>query len=437
MHQLILVDDDESVQFAYKRYFSKGDFQLACATTLKAAKTVIAAERFDAMVLDLELPDGDSLEWIPELRTSYPGMPIIIVTGTGDISSAVKAMKYGAENFLTKPVSMVDLKVLLERCIELGAIRKRDRIQQRQMNQASPYFGKNPATEKMLELASIAAQSDSVVLLQGETGTGKGVLTRWIHYNSRRKAQPFVEVNCSILKGELLRSELFGHARGAFTSAVKDREGLLELADGGTLFLDEIGDMDGAAQAQMLKAIEEKSFRRIGESAVRKSDFRLICATNHDLKDQTADFRRDLYYRINVFPIMLLPLRKRKEEIPGLSEYFLNSSSYGHFPLDPDVLRLLAEYPWPGNTRELRNVLERALLLAQNEPLKPLHFPDLSPELKKDNVQNLDELEDNHILETLEKFGGNKSKTCEALGLSISSLYRRLAKIAAPHPDIS
>ena len=238
MHQLFLIDDDESVQFGYKRYFSKSEFQLTCATTLKAAKTVIATQRFDAMVLDLELPDGGSLEWIPELRTSFPGMPIIIVTGTGDISSAVKAIKYGAENFLTKPVSMVDLKVLLERCIELGAIRKRDKIQQRQMNQASPYFGKTPSTEKMLELASIAAKSDSVVLLQGETGTGKGVLTRWIHYNSRRKAQPFVEVNCSILKGELLRSELFGHARGAFTSAVKDREGLLELADGGTLFLD-------------------------------------------------------------------------------------------------------------------------------------------------------------------------------------------------------
>jgi len=436
-HRLILVDDDESVQYAYKRYFAKGEFHIVFANTLKAAKTTIASERFDAMILDLSLPDGESLEWIPELKTSYPGMPIIIVTGTGDISSAVKAIKYGAENFLTKPVSMTDLKVLLERCIELGAVRKRDRIQQRQMNQSSPYFGKNPSTEKMLELATIAAKSHSVVLLEGETGTGKGVLARWIHYNGQRTAQPFVEVNCSILKGELLRSELFGHARGAFTSAVKDREGLLELADHGTLFLDEIGDMDQAAQAQMLKAIEEKSFRRIGESAVRKSDFRLICATNHDLKAEASDFRRDLYYRINVFPITLLPLKKRKEEIPGLSEYFLNSSNYGHFPLNPDVLRLLTEYPWPGNTRELRNVLERALLLAQNEPLTSLHFPDLSPEVDNGNLQKLEDLEDNHILQMLEKFNGNKTKTCEALGLSISSLYRRLAKISAPHPDIS
>jgi transcriptional regulator with PAS, ATPase and Fis domain len=194
--------------------------------------------------------------------------------------------------------------------------------------------------------------------------------------------------------------------------------------------------MDTAAQAQMLKAIEEKSFRRLGESALRKSDFRLICATNHDLTAETTEFRRDLYYRINTFPITLLPLRKRKEEIPGLSEYFLKNSCYEHFPLHPDVLRLLSDYPWPGNTRELKNMLERALLLAQDEPLTTIHFPDLSPKFEAGNSQKLDDLEDNHILEMLEKFNGNKSKTCEALGLSISSLYRRLAKITSSHPDL-
>jgi DNA-binding NtrC family response regulator len=433
--RLFLVDDDETAHYAYKRYFAKSDYQIACAGTLKAAKTAIASERFDVMILDLSLPDGDSIEWIPELRSSHPGMPIIIITGIGDIPTAVKAIKYGAENFLAKPVAMNDLKIILERSIELVTVRKRDRIQQRLVNQAAPYFGKSPTTGKMLELAKIAAKSDTVVLLEGETGTGKGVLGRWIHYNSDRNSEPFIEVNCSILKGELLRSEIFGHARGAFTSAVKDREGLIELADGGTLFLDEIGDMDSEAQAQMLKALEEKSFRRIGESALRKSEFRLICATNHDLKAEKTDFRKDLFYRINVFPIKLLPLRKRKEEIPGLSEYFLKNSCYEHFPLHPDISRLLSDYPWPGNTRELKNMLERALLLAQDEHLMPLHFPDLYPEFISEKTQKLDDLEDKHILEVLEKFNGNKSKTCEALGLSISSLYRRLAKIAAPHSD--
>jgi DNA-binding NtrC family response regulator len=434
--RLFLVDDDESVRYAYNKYFAKNDYYIACAGTLKEAKTIIGSEQFDAMILDVGLPDGDSIEWIPELRSSHPGMPIIVVTGIGDISTAVKAIKYGAENFLAKPVSMNDLKVILERCIELGSVRKRDRIHQRLVNQSSPYFGESQTTAKMLGLAKIAAKSDAVVLLEGETGTGKGVLGRWIHYNGHRKSEPFIEVNCSILKGELLRSELFGHARGAFTSAVKDHEGLIELADGGTLFLDEIGDMDTAAQAQMLKAIEEKSFRRLGESALRKSDFRLICATNHDLTAETTEFRRDLYYRINTFPITLLPLRKRKEEIPGLSEYFLKNSCYEHLPLHPDVLRLLSDYPWPGNTRELKNMLERALLLAQGEPLTTIHCPDLSPKFEEGNSQKLDDLEDNHILEVLEKFNGNKSKTCEALGLSISSLYRRLAKITASHPDL-
>jgi DNA-binding NtrC family response regulator len=434
--RLFFVDDDESVQFAYKRYFTDSEYQIVCATTLKAAKTVIASDRFDAMVLDVSLPDGQSIEWIPELRSSYPGMPIIIITGIGDIPTAVKAIKYGAENFLAKPVEMNDLKVILKRCIELEAVRKRDRIQQRLLDQSSPYFGKSTATDKMLELGKIATKSDTVVLLEGETGTGKGVLARWIHYNSERRSEPFIEVNCSSLKGELLRSELFGHARGAFTSAVKDREGLIELADGGTLFLDEIGDMDAAAQAQMLKAIEEKSFRRVGDNAVRKSDFKLICATNRDLKAETKEFRRDLYFRICTFPIKLLPLRQRKEDIAGLAEYFLSNSGYTHFPIDSEVIELLAAYPWPGNTRELKNMLERALLLAQGEILTARYFPDLSPEIEIENSQKLEGLEDKHILQVLENFNGNKSKTCEALGLSISSLYRRLAKIGALHADL-
>jgi DNA-binding NtrC family response regulator len=429
--RLLLVDNDQSVQHAYTQYFAKSEYQIVCARTLKAAKTVVAEERFDAMILDLSLPDGPSIEWIPELRISHPGMPIISITEIGDIPTAVKAIKYGAENFLAKPVAMNDLEIILKRCIEFEAVRKRDRIQQRLYNQVSPYFGKSVPTEKILELAKIATKSDTVVLLEGETGTGKGVLARWIHYNSERKSEPFVEVNCSILKGELLRSELFGHVRGAFTSAVKDREGLIELAHGGTLFLDEIGDMDPAAQAQMLKTIEEKSFRRVGDNTLLKSEFRLICATNRDLKAETKEFRRDLYYRINLFPIKLQPLRDRREEIPGLAEYFLRNSGYEHFPLHPDVSRLLADYPWPGNTREIKNMLERALLLAQGEVLTDRYFPDLSPAFEGEKSQKLDGLEDEHILQVLEKFNGNKSKTCEALGLSISSLYRRLAKIAA------
>jgi DNA-binding NtrC family response regulator len=428
--RLFLVDDDETVLYGYKRYFANSEYRTSSASTLKEAKNIMASERFDAMLLDLGLPDGDPIEWIPELRISHPGMPIIIITGMSDITIAVKAIKYGAENFLTKPVAMDDLKIILERCIELGSVRKRDLIRQRLVNQDSPYFGKSESTARVLGQAKIAAASDTVVLLQGETGTGKGVLARWIHNNGERKSEAFIEVNCSMLKGELLRSELFGHARGAFTSAVAAKEGLIELADGGTLFLDEIGDMDSAAQSQLLKTIEEKSFRRVGENLIRKSDFKLICATNRDLKTETKDFRRDLYYRICTFPIKMAPLRHRKEEIPGLSEYFLTNSGYDHFPLDSEVTGLLVDYPWPGNTRELKNVLERALLLAQGEPLSSLHFPDLSEDVTHEEPSKLENAEDAHILLVLEKFNGDKRKTCKALGLSISSLYRRLAKIS-------
>jgi transcriptional regulator with GAF, ATPase, and Fis domain len=319
--------------------------------------------------------------------------------------------------------------VILERCLELGSVRKRDQIRQRLSNQNSPFFGKSKETADILKQAKIAAASDTVVLLLGETGTGKGVLARWIHDNSARKSEAFIEVNCSSLKGELLRSELFGHARGAFTSAFSAKEGLIELADGGTLLLDEIGDMGSDVQAQLLKAIEEKSFRRLGENSLRKSDFRLLCATNRDLKTETKEFRRDLYYRICTFPIKLPPLRERTDEIPGLSEYFLTNSGYAHFPLDAEVLRLLSAYPWPGNTRELKNVLERALLLAQGEPLAPPHFPDLFIESAHETSQKLGSAEDAHILQVLEMFNGDKRKTCKALGLSISSLYRRLAQI--------
>ncbi|MCU0608543.1 MAG: sigma-54 dependent transcriptional regulator [Chitinispirillaceae bacterium] len=428
--RLLLVDDDTAIQYGYKRYFANTDYRIMSAVTLKEAKAITAAEQFDAILLDLQLPDGDSIDWLPELRLANPTIPIIIITGTNDIQVAVKALKCGAENFLIKPVVMDDLSVILERCLEQGSLRKRDYIQKRLGTQSSPYFGKSKATAEIMAQAKIAASSDTVVLLQGETGTGKGVLARWIHNNSERKSDAFIEVNCSMLKGDLLRSELFGHAKGSFTSAIAAKEGLIELADGGTLFLDEIGDMSLEVQAQLLKTIEEKSFRRLGDNALRKSDFRLICATNRDLKALTKEFRRDLYFRICTFPISLPPLRKRDDEIPGLADYFLSNFGYSHLPLAEDVLLLLAGYSWPGNTREFKNVLERALLLAQGEPLTPLHFPDLSADLTNEKPQDLDNAGDAHIMQVFEKFNGDKVKTCKALGLSLSSLYRRLAKIA-------
>ncbi|NLD91175.1 MAG: sigma-54-dependent Fis family transcriptional regulator [Fibrobacter sp.] len=302
-----------------------------------------------------------------------------------------------------------------------------------QTPQSPIFFGTSPAMVESIGHTKIAAKKDSVVLLLGETGTGKSVIARWIHDNSSRKGRPFVSLNCSSLRGDLLRSELYGHARGAFTSAIRDRAGLIESADGGTLFLDEIGEMDLGVQAELLKLIEEKSFRRIGDDRLRYSNFRLICATNRDLMAAIASgsFRLDLFYRICVFPINLPPLRKRKEELPSLIEHILKGLGYTHVPLQSDVLNLLVRNQWHGNIRELKNVLERAILLSDGSELTKANF--FTPELPAGNESDagfdtwdLAELEKRHILAALKHFNGDKNKASLALGISLSSLYRKI-----------
>ena len=438
-HKILIVEDDDAALFGYERYLAKNGFASKSAANLSDARNAVSSDHFDAVLLDLKLPDGNGVDWIPEVKAMYPSLPIIIVSGSGDIPTAVKATKYGAEDFLIKPVDMIDLKAALEKCLEIGSLRKRDLVQKRLEKQDDPYFGASSTIAEVLEHANVAAANDTVVLLLGETGTGKGVLAKWIHTHGERKSEAFVELNCSSLKGDLLRSELFGHAKGSFTSAFKDKEGLIEVADGGTLFLDEIGDMDAEVQAQLLKTIEEKSFRRIGENHIRKSDFRLICATNRDLlKDsESGKFRKDLYYRICVFPINMPPLRDRKDDIPVMCETLLKSFGYGHLPLSQPVMQLLGSYPWPGNIRELRNMLERAFLLSRGQEISAHHFPGLGgaePVSRPSDdapvpVENLDEMEKVHIKKILERCNGDKYKASDMLGISLSSLYRKLTKI--------
>ncbi len=438
--KLLLVDDDEAALFGYERYLAKNGFTTHSTANLADAKNAVAANHFDAIVLDLKLPDGYALDWLPELKQGHPHLPVIVITGSGDIPTAVKATKNGAEDFLTKPVEMTDLLASLQKSLEIGSLRKMAIVQDRLVKPDTPFFGSSPAIAEVMEHSAVAAANDTVVLILGETGTGKGVLARWIHHQSDRKSEAFVELNCSSLKGELLRSELFGHVKGAFTSSIKDREGLIEVADGGTLFLDEIGDMDLEVQTQLLKTIEEKSFRRIGENNLRRSDFRLICATNRDLLKETENgrFRNDLYYRICVFPIRLPALRERKEDIPGLCEQLLKSFDYTFLPLSNNVIQLLTDYAWPGNIRELRNMLERATLLARGREITSVHFPGLGavPVVNSRSgdgspVLNLEEMEKTHIKKVLEHCAGDKYKACEVLGISLSSLYRKLANMSS------
>ncbi|MBP7830305.1 MAG: sigma-54-dependent Fis family transcriptional regulator [Kiritimatiellae bacterium] len=435
---ILLVDDSEATRKVLAANLSRQGYEIQAAASLAEAREAVSRSVFDGILLDLELPDGNGLNWLPELRESQPHAAIVIITGTGDIPSAVQAMQQGADHFLTKPANLDELIVFLRKGREFRDLRRRNQyFSGVASRQSMCYFGANSIVRNMLRLAETAARNGSVVLLFGETGSGKGILARWIHAHSARADKPFVDINCSSLKGDLLASEMFGHARGAFTSAVDAKQGLLEAADGSTLFLDEIGDMDPGVQASFLKVIEERQFRRVGEVKVRRSDFRLICATNHDLQRQCEQgrFRKDLYFRINVFPIEVPPLRELRDDIPGLVRHLGRELAGRDLELAAGVMPLLAEYDWPGNIRELRNVLERAWLLSGGGELKPEHFPGLRypdggrPALAAGSL-DLNRAEKEKIREALRRYDGNVERAAEALGLSRATLYRRLKSLS-------
>jgi len=435
---ILMVDDEPAVLFGYARYFAQAGYETADAASLAEARKAVQARRFDAVLLDLNLPDGNGLDWIPALREEHPAVAIIVITGQGDIPTAVEAMRRGADNFLVKPVDMEGLEVSLRKSLELSALRRADRLSQRLKPQAEePCFGESAAMAAVRESLALMSGNDSPVLIQGETGTGKGVCARWIHEHGLRKDGPLVELNCSAMHGDLLASELFGHAKGAFTSAHQTKQGLIEVADGGTLFLDEIGDMDPAVQAQLLKVIEEKTYRRLGETANRQSDFRLICATNMDLPEQVKQgrFRSDLYFRINLFPITLPPLRDRAGDIACLVEHILARTGHADRTLPQDVKDLLLAYSWPGNVRELRNVLERAVLLARGAGLTRDHFPGIgtSPAAASGplprRTKSLKDMEKEYLQNLIAESGGDLKQVAEVLDVSRATLYRKIKEL--------
>ncbi len=428
--KLLLVDDEWVFSSSTARYLSRKGFFVREAGTLAAARTAVAGDSFNAVLLDLGLPDGNGIEFLDELRAAYPALAIIVITGSGDIPVAVEAMKRGADHFLSKPIDLTELELFLNKSLEVGQLRRKHAAHQRLSKRNEPFFGTSEAARHAQELALLAAESDAVVLITGETGTGKGVIANWIHHRSYRRTMSFVEVNCSMLRGELLASELFGHARGAFTSASENRSGLIDTADGGTLFLDEIGDMDASIQVQFLKVIEEKRFRRLGETSVRHSDFRLICATNHDLASDVARgaFRADLFYRLNVLPIHLPPLREIPDDFRSLVAYLLAGFGTTVEQFERGAMEILQAYEWPGNTRELKNVLERALLLARGQPIGRSHLRGIehgSPRQDSANGRSIAA----DVLAVLQRCGGDKRLAARELGISRATLYRRLQSI--------
>ena len=432
---VLLIEDNAATRFGFVRYFSNEGYEIFEAANIAEASTALAVRRFDIMILDINLPDGNGIDFIGTARANDPCIPIIVITGQGDIPLAVEAMQRGADNFLTKPVDNAALAVFIRKTLEIGILKKQQSARKRLEKKDDFFIGEVRIMQEIHGLALAAAASDIPVLITGETGTGKGMLARWIHQQGARAANECVEVNCSGLRGEMLSREIFGNARGAFTSADQDRKGLLDIADRGTLFLDEIGDMSIDVQAQFLKVLEEKSYRRLGDVKLLRSNFRLICATHHDLDSlaSSGQFRQDLVYRINMMTIHLPSLRERMDDLPALVAYLLRSLGSTAAVLSEDVMKMLHDYHWPGNIRELKNILERALLLTPHgATLRQAHFSSLTNHRLQQPAPNqltVQDVEEAHIKAVLKQTRGDINKAAEKLNLSRATLYRRIKQL--------
>ncbi len=443
--RVLIVDDEPAIRLGVADFLRGQGYDVAEAATLAAAQEAFGSAPPDAAVVDHHLPDGDALELLAWLREAQIAVPVVILTGHGSIDLAVRAIKEGAEQFLTKPVELPALAVVLERALANQRTRRREAAGRARgaRRPPEPFLGASPAIRRLAELSRRVAASDSTVLIQGETGSGKGVLAAWLHAAGPRAEEPFVDLNCSGLGRELLESELFGHERGAFTGAAVHKLGLFEVAHRGTVFLDEIGDLDPAVQPNLLKVIEEGRFRRLGDVRDRQVDVRLIAATHQDLARLAAErrFRGDLYYRISAIPLAVPPLRERTEDLPSIAAAVLErlAAELGRagMTLTSGALAALAAYPWPGNIRELRNVLERAVLLADRPEIgrDDLRFdPQPAAVAAAAPPSTLEEAERQAIEHALAAERGRVARAAARLGVPRSSLYQKLKKHGIPLP---
>jgi DNA-binding NtrC family response regulator len=429
--RVLIVEDDEALRYGLRKYLAHSGMDVYAVATCCAADATFRTQRPDAVILDLQLPDGDGMELLARLQAHRADTAFFMLTGHGSIDIAVRALKSGARDFFTKPVAMSNVVEALRR--ELGGSVPRLPSSARQMPVRSFIGGSSPAMKLLEEQIEKLRGTDSPVLILGETGTGKSMLARHLHHLSSRAGGPFVDLNCASLSKEFVEAELFGHERGAFTGAHAAKVGLFEASHGGTLFLDEIGDIDMAVQPKVLKVLEEKRFRRMGDVRERAADVRLIAATHRSLSDAitAGTFRSDLYYRISTLYITLPPLRERQGDILTMAEHFLACSARGDKvpELSDDARRALLAHPWPGNVRELRNVLERsALLLCQDRAITAadLRFDPAAPGPAKTEVVTLETLERQHIEQALTMSRGRVEEAARHLGLARSTLYQKV-----------
>jgi DNA-binding NtrC family response regulator len=440
-NKVLLIDDEAAPRFAMRRFLKSRGFDVEEAGDCATAREVFRTFSPDVTLLDFRLPDGTALDLIPAFRATGSSA-LIVLTAYASIDNAVEAVKLGAEQFFTKPVELETLFVVIQRIIE----NQRNRQQMlagtkrgESRTRIDPFIGTTPAIQSLRENAQAALRTDSPLLLQGETGTGKTILAQWVHRNSSRADEAFVDLNCAGISREFLETELFGHEKGAFTGAAAAKQGLLEVGDRGTVFLDEIGDMDTQVQASVLKVLEEKRFRRLGDVRDRTVDVRLIAATHHDLRVLVGErrFRQDLYYRISALELRVPPLRERAADIPLIANVLLErlARDLGQplVAISADGEQALRRYDWPGNIRELRNVLERALLRAHGDVLdsRMLAFPAMpqapsSPQATR--AGTLDEVERDYIEQVLREEKGVIDRVADRLGVSRSAVYYKARK---------
>jgi len=444
LNTILIIDDEEKLRGLLARIIKLEGFNVLEAADLKTGMKLLDKEPVDIIICDVKLPDGSGVDFVKYVKPKYAAVEIILLTAYGNIKDGVQAIKNGAFDYLTKGDDNDKIIPLLNRALEKTQLQKRIEQLEQQIGKRYGFesvLGSSAIIQEAIAMAKKVAPTDTTVLLLGETGTGKEVFAQAIHHSSKRTGKPFMALNCSAFGKDLLESEIFGHKAGAFTGAVKDKKGLIEEAGGGTLFLDEIGEMQIDLQSKLLRVLETGEFIKVGDTKPTKVNVRIIAATNRDLQQQVKDgkFREDLFYRLNVFTISLPALRQRKKDIPVLAEHFMKifalKTNTVIESISKDFLEQLQQHEWKGNIRELKNVMERAVILSDNKQLKAESLP-LEMQLLQGNIKSstqagisafdLASVEKLHIQRVLNHTKGNKTETAKLLNIGLTTLYRKI-----------